>query len=345
MGLSIMANRAQGNCIACHDIPAWRGEVAPLNRLTLQGNFGPSLQGVGKRYSPQQLRQWIVDARVMRPDTLMPPYGTTHGLNAPARSQPLLSDAQIDAVAATLSRFMQDGPEPSAQSGVSAPPEVSTSAQLQSVQDMNPVVFWVEQGRQVWTRDCAACHAVTQVAQTVPHFPRLDGQRKLINLEDQILQCRQRTRSTQRSASVTAEDRITLGLSAFLHELARGQSIWMDAPGEPAVAAMWQQQLAAGEQLFNTRMGHMNLSCRQCHEDKVGASMRAFRVTSGHPIGFPAYRISWQGLGSIERRIRACFSGVQAQVPAAQDPRLRQLELYLKYRARGMAIEGPAVRP
>ena len=99
-----------------------------------------------------------------------------------------------------------------------------------------------------------------------------------------------------------------------------------------------------GEKLFKTRLGHMNLSCQQCHDGKVGASMRAQKITAGHPTGFPAYRISWQGLGSIERRIRACYSGVQAQVPAPQDIRLRQLELYLKTRAQGLPLEGPSIR-
>ena len=90
-GLAIMANRTAGNCISCHDIPALREFTDTGRRLTLQGTFGPSLQGVGQRYSPDQLKQWIVDARVMRPETLMPPYGTTHGLNAPAHARPLLS--------------------------------------------------------------------------------------------------------------------------------------------------------------------------------------------------------------------------------------------------------------
>ena len=72
--------------------------------------------------------------------------------------------------------------------------------------------------------------------------------------------------------------------------------------------------------------------------------MRAQRINAGHPTGFPAYRVSWQGLGSVERRIRACYSCVQAQIPAQQDIRLRQLELYLKMRAQGMPLEGPSIR-
>ncbi|NBW68420.1 MAG: sulfur oxidation c-type cytochrome SoxX [Betaproteobacteria bacterium] len=106
-GLRIMADRTTGNCVSCHEVPAWRENNQSVNRLTLQGNFGPSLEGVGARYSKEQLRQWIVDARVINPHTLMPPYGTTVGLNLPARSQNLLTQKQIDAVVDTLITFTQ----------------------------------------------------------------------------------------------------------------------------------------------------------------------------------------------------------------------------------------------
>jgi sulfur-oxidizing protein SoxA len=323
---------------------------------------------VGQRYTRAQLRQWVVDARVMRTDTLMPPYGTTQGLNAPARQQPLLTPAQIDAVVETLTRFTHTAPHSPASPATPVPSSTSSSvAQLQAVQDMNPVDFWVEQGRQTWQRACVSCHALDDVVKTVPTFPRLNAQRALINLEDQINRCRVRNgerssiknnasisaasnshsngTSTHDMARLSVEDRTTLSLSAFLHEMARHQPIHIAAPPDAAATARWQQHLDAGERLYNTRMGHMNLSCRQCHDDKVGAAMRAQRIPAAHPVGFPVYRISWQGLGSMDRRIRACLSGVQADIPAAQDVRLRQLELYLKIRAQGQLLEGPSLKP
>jgi hypothetical protein len=65
--------------IACHDIPGMSGH---------QSNFGPSLKGVGVRWSRDELVQWVTDARVLKPDTLMPPYGTHQALEKvnPARS-------------------------------------------------------------------------------------------------------------------------------------------------------------------------------------------------------------------------------------------------------------------
>jgi sulfur-oxidizing protein SoxA len=348
-GLRIMANRAQGNCIACHDIPAWRSSADAASRLTLQGTLGPSLQGVADRYSQEQLRQWVADARVMRPDTRMPPYGTTEGLHEAAREQSLLNPLQIEAVVAALARFTNmatDQAGAASASSPSAPAVASSVEQLRLADDMTPVVFWVEQGRQTWSRDCVSCHTLGDVAKQIPQFPRLSARRQLINLEDQIAVCRQRGGAwPQRVTAASGEDPVTLGLSAFLHDAARGRTVHMAAPSSHPEAARWQQHLADGERLYNTRFGHMNLACRHCHDEKVGATMRAFRITPGHPVGFPAYRISWQGMGSMDRRIRACFSGVQARVPAPGDERLRQLELYLKYRAQGVALEGPSVKP
>ena len=354
-GLRIMADRNTGNCVSCHEIPAWRDSTQSANRLTLQGNFGPSLQGVGARYSKEQLRQWVVDARVIHPNTLMPPYGTTERLHLPARSQNLLTQKQIDAVVDTLTTFTQVTVATKDNSTTQAL-TASGLAQLQSANAMNPIGLWIDEGKRKWEKDCTSCHALEKVVKAVPDFPKLDASRKLINLEDQISICRQRVEATTNAnansiatttastQSFTNDDNPTLELSTFLNDAARQLAINIAPPTNPLHAIIWKKNLADGERLFKTRLGHMNLSCQQCHDGKVGASMRAQKITAGHPTGFPAYRISWQGLGSIERRIRACYSGVQAQVPAPQDMRLRQLELYLKTRAQGLQLEGPSIR-
>ena len=346
-GLRIMADRNTGNCVSCHEIPAWKDSTQSANRLTLQGNFGPSLQGVGSRYNKEQLRQWIVDARVIHPNTLMPPYGSTERLTLPARQENLLTQKQIDAVVDTLTTFTQT-PVSTKDEKSSEVLTASGLAQLQSANAMNPIGLWIDEGKRKWEKDCNACHALEKVVKAVPNFPKLDASQKLINLEDQISVCRNRdTAAPTASASgqfFSNDDNSTLELSTFLNDAARQLAIHIAPPTNPSHAAIWKHNLTEGEKLFKTRLGHMNLSCQQCHDGKVGASMRAQKITAGHPTGFPAYRISWQGLGSIERRIRACYSGVQAQVPAPQDIRLRQLELYLKTRAQGLPLEGPSIR-
>ncbi len=69
-GWRILFDQRVGNCAACHSIPDARGV-----KTGIQSTFAPALDGVATRYSPAQLRQWVVDARQINPHTLMPPFG------------------------------------------------------------------------------------------------------------------------------------------------------------------------------------------------------------------------------------------------------------------------------
>jgi sulfur-oxidizing protein SoxA len=68
-------------------------------------------------------------------------------------------------------------------------------------------------------------------------------------------------------------------------------------------------------------------------------------IPQAHPTGYPLYRLEWQGLGSLQRRLRNCLTGIRAQVPDFGAAEFVDLELFLMWRARGMKIETPAVRP
>lgn len=96
-GAAIAASRSQGLCVLCHALP---GQSAAL-----QGDLGPPLAGVGARLEADTLRQRLLAPERFNPDTVMPAYGRTAGLQrvAPAlRGQPLLSAVQIDDVVAWL---------------------------------------------------------------------------------------------------------------------------------------------------------------------------------------------------------------------------------------------------
>jgi sulfur-oxidizing protein SoxX len=95
-GLQIMTARNLGNCLACHAVP---GQTGPRSTL------GPSLQGVGSRHNAAALTEWVTDARQRHPDTLMPPFGSTAGLNQSANPQAVLSPDQIAQVVQTLQNW------------------------------------------------------------------------------------------------------------------------------------------------------------------------------------------------------------------------------------------------
>jgi L-cysteine S-thiosulfotransferase len=92
-------------------------------------------------------------------------------------------------------------------------------------------------------------------------------------------------------------------------------------------------------------MGQINMSCAQCHDDNWGRKLAGAPVPQGHPNGYPVYRLEWQSLGSLQRRLRNCMSGMRAEPYPYGAPENVDLELYLMWRANGLKMEAPAVRP
>jgi sulfur-oxidizing protein SoxA len=68
-------------------------------------------------------------------------------------------------------------------------------------------------------------------------------------------------------------------------------------------------------------------------------------IPQGHATGYPIYRLEWQSMGSLQRRLRNCMAGVRAEPYSYGSLEFVELELYLMSRSRGMAVETPAVRP
>jgi len=103
--------------------------------------------------------------------------------------------------------------------------------------------------------------------------------------------------------------------------------------------------IAAGRALFEQRQGQLNLSCAQCHDDNWGKTLAGNLIPQAMPTGYPIYRLEWQAVGSLQRRLRNCMSGMRAETYAFGAPELVDLEYYLMWRARGLPMEAPAVRP
>jgi sulfur-oxidizing protein SoxA len=104
-------------------------------------------------------------------------------------------------------------------------------------------------------------------------------------------------------------------------------------------------QIERGRAFFHKRQGQLNLACTQCHDDNWGKQLAGSAIPQAHPTGYPIYRLEWQAAGSLARRFRNCLTGMRAEAFPPGAPELVELELYLMWRARGMNLETPAVRP
>jgi L-cysteine S-thiosulfotransferase len=227
------------------------------------------------------------------------------------------------------------------------------SPALQALQDdtgRNPGTLWVEDGRAQWRRpsgsralSCADCHqdAAASMPDVATRYPAWDEREsRALSLELRIERCRSRHQDVHASAPDANTNADTaLALQAYLTSLARGKPI-TPAPDERMRAVRTE-----GERLYRQRMGQLDLSCAQCHDERAGLRLAGANIPQAHPTGYPLYRLQWQGMGTLERRLRNCTVGVRAQPWPAGDASWVALEAYLMQRAAGMPIESPAVRP
>jgi L-cysteine S-thiosulfotransferase len=217
---------------------------------------------------------------------------------------------------------------------------------MQNDDTANPGMLGVLDGEALWNnktgvlnKACADCHhdvraSMRSVAAHYPAFDQALG--RPVNLEQRINLCRVRH---QQATPLAYESRDLLALTALVAEQSRGVAI--EAAADPQLEPF----IAKGRDLFMHRQGQLNLGCTNCHDDNWDKHLAGSAITQGQPTGYPLYRLEWQSLGSLQRRLRSCIAGIRAQPYDYGAPELVELELYLMSRARGMPIETPAVRP
>lgn len=222
------------------------------------------------------------------------------------------------------------------------------SPETRAMQDddtANPGMLWVLDGEALWNakageanRACVDCHgdarqSMSGVAARYPAFS--EKQNTALDLQGRVNTCRS---DHQKATPLAFESKGLLALTAFISRQSRGLPIGNnDSRLEPFVAT--------GREIFNRRQGQLNFSCVQCHDDNWGQKLAGISMPQAHPTGYPQYRLEWQTLGSLQRRLRNCMSGMRAESYAYGAPEFIALEAFLMQRARGLLLESPAVRP
>jgi len=216
---------------------------------------------------------------------------------------------------------------------------------LQADDFSNPAMLWMARGEKLWSeapaggaKSCAGCHgeAAASMKGAATRYPRVDpGSARVVDLEGRINLCRERNQST---APYKPESDELLGLTTYVAYQSRG------LPLAISIDPQNRRAFERGRDRYRTRIGQMNLACVHCHDRNWGRRLMAETISQGHGTAYPAYRLEWQAVGSLQRRIRACYFGVRAEMPPFGAPELLELELYLAWRAGALPVETPGVR-
>ena len=224
---------------------------------------------------------------------------------------------------------------------------MSASTQAMQKDDtQNPGMLWVKDGEALWHRNagnsekaCADCHGAAPASMrgVAARYPAFDAElRRPVNLSERINLCRKKQ---QQAEPLAAESQELLSIESYVAFQSRGM------PLAASIDPRLKPSIERGQRLYQQRIGQLDLACAHCHDERAGQRLGGSLIPQAHPTGYPIYRLEWQGLGSLQRRLRNCLTGARAEAYPFGAQELVELELYLTSRAAGMAIETPAVRP
>jgi L-cysteine S-thiosulfotransferase len=360
-GRAVVAQRQQGNCLACHEIPALADEP-------LHGTVGPSLAGVARRYDEAELRLRIVDPKQINPDTVMPAFYRRDGLYRVAQEfqgKTILTAQQVEDVLAFLLTFDEEetpvvrasGREQLRLAAIDAPEGnpypwlvsgyYAHGEETRAIQDddaKNPGMLWVAEGEKLWNepegeagKACMSCHgdaaeSMKGIGARYPVYHEPSG--KLISIEQRINLCR--TENMKAPAWGWASDELA-AMTMFVRHQSRGMpvEVAIDGPARPF--------FENGKEFYYRRRGLFDLSCAQCHEQNYGEYLRGNLLSQGHTNGHPIYYLAG-GIDLIPVLFEFCNQRVRSEPYDYGSDEYNDLELYVAWRGQGLPVETPGMR-
>ena len=329
-GAEMVADRNRGgSCLACH-------VMGPAGGANLPGNVAPDLSEIGNAGREDEwLFNYIYDARVYNPDTVMPPWGS-HGF---------FDDQEIDDMVAFLKTlkspavFKTELDDPTKR-----PPPVEKRDNLDPIE--NPAMWAVDKAPELWKQtgstgsSCNTCHSDPKTsfqtwAASMPKWePRLN---KALSVEEFVT----RHAKATTGASWFMETDENRAMSVYLHFLANGTPIKIYTSSPEAKAA-----IERGKELSARKVGQLNMACTDCHGKVANHWIRGQWL--GEPKGqydhFPTWRTSLLAIWDIRQRFQWCQVNIRADELPPDAKEYGDLEFYLATQNEGQKLSVPGIR-
>ena len=211
----------------------------------------------------------------------------------------------------------------------------------------NPAFPFVQAGEAAWGKTegaagkaCKDCHGaapeqrITAAVASYPKFSRAAG--GVIALPARINICREN--ALHAPALAEGSDQM-MAMTAYLRWVARGLPATADASGPAEVV------LAKGKELYFKKIGLLQLSCANCHNQNFGQKFGGETLSQGHAVAYPVFSVGEKRMISLHERFRMCNRLARAEPQAEGSPDYVALELYLNWRSKDLPITAPGVRP
>ena len=206
----------------------------------------------------------------------------------------------------------------------------------------NPAFVFLDQAIDQWEtvegsegKSCSSCHEnVEDFAGLKAELPRVENG-ELVTLTNLVNECvtdRMGSEAWKYSGGKMS------AMTALIAHQSRGLLMTVAIDGD--AAPFWEQ----GKELYYTRVGQLDMSCSNCHEDNYGNMIRADHLSQGQINGFPLYRLKNAKINTTHGRFKGCMANIRATPFKEGSAEFKALELYIASRGQGLSVETPAVR-
>ena len=215
----------------------------------------------------------------------------------------------------------------------------SGRAQFNDIEEMPPYEDAIDEGEALYNKSKAlkACFPDPTIAGMYPKFDEKSG--KVVTITLAINQCLKAAGEKTWGLKKGKMAKLEAFFSAKTKEAGKKVHITIDSE---AAAKAYE----AGKKAYYSQRGYLKLSCASCHVQGTGKRVRAEYMSPllGHTTHFPVFRLKWQGLGTLERRIEGCNKDEGENPHKVGSEWMSNVLYFMAYMSNEMPIDGPSIR-
>ena len=212
-------------------------------------------------------------------------------------------------------------------------------AQYEEINEMPPYEDNIDAGEKLYneTKGIKQCFPDPAIAGEYPKFDTKKG--KVITLSVAINDCLKA--NGQKPWSMMKGKMADLEAYFAAKSKEAGKKVHITIPSKEAADAYER-----GKKYYYSQRGYLKLSCATCHVQGAGNRVRREVLSPllGHTTHFPVYRLKWQGLGTLERRIKGCEKNQGEQPHKPASAWVSEMLYFMAYMSNGLPVDGPDVR-
>lgn len=216
-------------------------------------------------------------------------------------------------------------------------------SQYEAIKEMPPYDSGIEKGETLYNKKFAngnsltTCFPDTKVTGNYPYFD--EKKKQLVSLTSAVNDCLRANGEAEWNTQKGDMANFQAYLASTTTEAGKKVDIKI-------LSADAKKAYENGKEYYYSQKGYLKLSCAECHIQGAGVRVRNEKLSplTGQMTHFPVYRLKWDELGTIERRISGCIVDQGQVSPKDESTQMKELLYFLAYMSNGMAVDGPDVR-